>query len=105
MKLTVALLGLTVLAAPAALAGPSEGKAVYEQRCVMCHASGMAGAPLLDKLQTLDNDTILKALNAPVPMMAGVVSSLSDDDKRNIAVFLSRKTLPASGDHAEVKAD
>lgn len=105
MKLTVALLGLTVLAAPAALAGPADGKAIYEQRCVMCHASGMAGAPLLEKLQTLDNDTILNALNAPVPMMAGVVSSLSDDDKRNIAVFLSKKALPASGDLPEVKAE
>lgn len=105
MKLTVALIGLTVLAAPAAFADPAEGKAIYEQRCVMCHASGMAGAPLLEKLQTLENEAILKALNAPVPMMAGVVSSLSDQDKRNISVYLSKKTLAASGDLPEVKAD
>jgi cytochrome c553 len=105
MKLTVAMLGLAVLAAPAAFAGPAEGKAVYETRCAMCHAAGMAGAPLLEKLNTLDNDTIIKALTTPVPMMAGVVGGLSEEDKRNIAVFLSKKTLPASGDLPEVKAE
>lgn len=105
MKLTVAMLGLAVLAAPSALAGPADGKAIYETRCVMCHGSGMANAPLIEKLHTLDNDTILKALTTPVPMMAGVVGSLSDEDKRNIAVFLSGKTLSASGDLPEVKAE
>lgn len=105
MKRSISLLCLALVSAPAAFAGPADGKAIYEQRCVMCHGSGMAGAPLIEKLQTLDNERILKALNNPVPMMSGVVSSLSDGDKRNIAVFLSKKTLPASGDLPEVKAE
>jgi cytochrome c553 len=109
MKLTVAMLGLAVLAAPAAFADPgvAEGKALYEQRCVMCHGSGMANAPLIDKLNTLDNDVILAVLASPspVPMMAAVTGGLSDEDKRNVAVFLSKKSLPASGNLPEVKAE
>ena len=106
MRLTAvaAVLGIAVLAAPS-FAGPKDGGDIYETRCKMCHGSGIANAPLIDVLKTLDNDKILAALTTPVPMMAGVVSSLSDEDKRNIAVFLSHKTLPASGALPEVKAE
>jgi hypothetical protein len=38
-------------------------------------------------------------------MMAGVVGGLSEQDKRNIAVFLTKKSMPAAGDLPEVKAD
>ena len=99
-----AVLGIVAFAAPA-FAGPKEGGEIYETRCKMCHGTGMANAPLIDVLKTLDNDIILAALTTPVPMMAGVVSSLSDEDKRNIAVFLSGKSLPASGALPEVKAE
>ena len=105
MRLTAAFIGLAILAAPSAFAGPAEGGAIYEQRCKMCHGTGMANAPLIEKLATLDNQKIIDALNTPVPMMAGVVGSLTDEDKRNIAVFLTKKTLPASGGLPEVKAE
>lgn len=99
-----AVLGLSALAAPA-FAGPKEGEAIYQQRCVMCHGQGLANAPLIDKLQALDNQKIVDVLTAPVPMMAGAVAGLSDEDKRNIAVFLTKKSMPASGDLPEVKAE
>jgi cytochrome c553 len=97
-------MGIVTLAAPA-FAGPKEGGEIYETRCKMCHGSGLANAPLIDVLKTLDNDMILAALANPVPMMAGVVGGLNDEDKRNIAVFLSGKSLPASGALPEVKAE
>ena len=98
MRLTAvaAIMGIVTLAAPA-FAGPKEGADIYQTRCMMCHGTGIANAPLIEKLQTLDNDTILKALNTPVPMMASVAGGLSDTDKRDIAVFLSKKSLPADG--------
>jgi hypothetical protein len=37
--------------------------------------------------------------------MASVAGGLSDEDKRNIAVFLSKTSLPASGALQEVKAE
>src|SRR6218665_3538261 len=92
-----AVLGIAAFAAPA-FAGPKEGGEIYQQRCVMCHGTGMANAPLIEKLNTLDNDTILKVLAdpSPVPMMASVIGGLTEEDKRNVTVFLSRKSLPAS---------
>ena len=105
MRLVVAVLGLAVLAAPSAFAGPTEGGALYDAKCKMCHATGMANAPLIEKLATLDPDKVVDALNNPVPMMAGVVPSLTDQDKRDIAVFLTKKTMPAKGDLPEVKAE
>lgn len=106
VRLSAVVLGLSVLAAPAfAEPGPTEGGALYQARCTMCHASGLANAPLLDKLATLDNDTIVQALTTPVPMMASVVGGLSEQDKRDIAVFLTKKTMPAKGDLPEVKAE
>lgn len=107
MRLTAAFLGLAILAAPSALAGPAEGGAIYEQRCKMCHATGMANAPMLDKLATFDNEKILAALASPspIPMMGAVTGGLSDEDKRNVAVFLTKKSLPASGNLPAVKAE
>ncbi len=107
MKSTVAVLGLGLLLAPAAFAepGPTEGKALYETRCMMCHASGMGGAPLIEKLATLDPDKVVQSLTTPVPMMAGVVGSLSEQDKRDLAVYLTKKSMPAKGDLPEVKAE
>lgn len=99
-----AILGLAALAAPA-FAGPADGGAIFETRCKMCHETGMAGAPVMSKLATFDNDKIIHALTTPVPMMAGAVSGLSETDKRDIAVFLTKKSLPASGDLPEVKAE
>jgi cytochrome c553 len=106
VRTTAVVLGFAVLAAPAfAEPGPAEGAAIYQARCTMCHASGLANAPLIDKLATLENDKIVEALTNPVPMMAGVVGGLTDEDKRNIAVYLTKKTMPAKGDLPEVKAE
>lgn len=106
VRTSAVALGLAVLAAPAfAEPGPAEGAALYQARCTMCHASGLANAPLLDKLAAMDNDQIVQALTTPVPMMAGVVGGLSEQDKRDIAVYLTKKTMPAKGDLPEVKAE
>lgn len=106
VRTSAVLLGLVVLAAPAfADPGPAEGAALYQARCAMCHASGLANAPLIEKLATLENDKIVEALTTPVPMMAGVVGGLTEQDKRDIAVYLTKKTMPAKGDLPEVKAE
>ena len=108
MRLTaaIAVLGIAMLAAPAfAEPGPAEGGVLYETRCKMCHGTGMANAPLIEKLATFENERIIQALTTPVPMMAGAVSGLSDEDKRNIAVFLTKKSLPASGALPAVTAE
>jgi cytochrome c553 len=105
-RTSAVLLGLSLLAAPAfAEPGPAEGAALYEARCKMCHGTGMANAPLIEKLATLENDKIVDSLTNPVPMMAGAVGGLSDADKRNIAVFLTKKPMAAKGDLPEVKAE
>jgi hypothetical protein len=38
-------------------------------------------------------------------MMAGAVTGLSEEDKRNVAVFLTKKSMPAAGGLPEVKAE
>ncbi len=106
MKLTsLAVLGLGLLAVPAAFAepGPAEGAAVYEARCKMCHAAGLNNAPLQDKLATLDPAAVVEKLTTGT--MAVMASGLTDEDKRNIAVYLTQKALPADGSLPEVKAE
>lgn len=106
MRLTAAaaILGIAAFAAPA-FAGPAEGGAIFDQRCKMCHTGAIPQAPTQDKLALLDNAKIIDALTNPAPMMAGAVSGLSDEDKRNVAVFLTKKSLPAEGSLPEVKAE
>ena len=73
MRLTAAVLGLALFAAPAfAEPGAGDGAAVYDAKCKMCHASGMANAPLIEKLATFDNQKILAALAdpSPIPMLS-----------------------------------
>src|SRR5262249_30236652 len=98
-----AVLGLAVVAVPAAFAepGPVEGQAVFEARCKMCHGTGMGGAPLMEKLATLEAPAVVDKLTNGT--MAPMASGLSETDKRDIAVFLTKKGLPASGDLPEVK--
>ena len=107
MKLAAAaVLGLAVLAAPAfAEPGPAEGAALYEAKCKMCHEPGMMNAPKMEKLATFDNEKIIQSLTTPVPMMAGVVGGLTEEDKRNIAVFLTKTSLPAKDGLPAVNAE
>ena len=105
MKVTfAALVGLGLAIAPAAFADPAKGEALYLEKCKMCHEAGLANAPLMDKLKALENDKIVQALTTPVPMMAGIVGGLSEQDKRDLAVFITKKSMPAKGDLPEVKA-
>jgi cytochrome c553 len=104
MKLTfAALMGLGLAVAPAAFADPAKGEAIYLDKCKMCHDAGLANAPLKDKLAALENDRILEALNKPVPMMQAIASGLSDEEKREVTVFLTKKGLPAKDGLPEVK--
>ena len=108
MKSTfAAVLGLGLLVAPAAFAEPdvANGEALYQAKCNMCHASGLANAPLTDALTKLEPQKIIDTLTKPSPMMAGAVAGITEAEKRDIAVFLTKKTLPASGDLPEVKAN
>jgi cytochrome c5 len=105
MKLAFALLGLGLMAAPVAFAepGPAEGGQVFEARCKMCHGSGLNNAPLVDKLAALEPAAIVEKLTNGT--MSAMASGLSDEDKRNIAVFLTHKGLPAAGSLPEVKPE
>jgi polyvinyl alcohol dehydrogenase (cytochrome) len=105
-RISAAVFGLVVLAAPAfAEPGPAEGGAIYETRCKMCHSGAIPTAPAQDKLALLENDRIVDMLTNPTGMMASAVGGISDEDKRNIAVFLTGKTMPAKGSLPEVKAN
>ena len=65
----------------------------------------MANAPLVEKLATYENQKVLDALNTPIPMMAGAVNGMSDEDKRNVAVFLTKKSMAAANGLPEVVAE
>jgi polyvinyl alcohol dehydrogenase (cytochrome) len=104
MKLTSAIiLGLGLAAAPAAFAGPavSDGESLFAARCNMCHGSGMGGAPLTEKLAALDPKAVVEKLTGGT--MAPMAAGISDENKRDIAVFLTKKPLAAEGGLPEVK--
>jgi mono/diheme cytochrome c family protein len=104
MKLTsLAVLGLGLIAAPAAFAGPTEGAGLYDARCKMCHAAGLNNAPPLEKLAALEPGAVVEKLTTGT--MSVMASGLSDQDKRDIAVYLTKKGLPAAGDLPEVKPE
>ena len=106
MKVAFAtILGLSLIAAPA-FAGPdvAAGEALYQQRCNLCHETGLGGAPLTDALTKLDPQKMIDTLTNPGTMMAAVVSCISEENKRDVAVFLTKKSLPAKDNLPEVKA-
>ena len=92
-----AVIGFSVIAASAAFADPrpsvQEGQALYDARCKMCHATGMGGAPLMDKMATLDPHAVVEKLTSGT--MAPMASGISPENKRDIAVYLTGKPLPA----------
>jgi mono/diheme cytochrome c family protein len=100
MKLSVAILGLGLLAAPAAFADPapavSDGEAVFAARCNFCHGTGQGGAPLMDKLAALEPAAVVEKLTTGT--MSAMAAGISDENKRDIAVYLTKKPLAAAGD-------
>lgn len=100
---SIAVLGLGLIAAPAAFAGPTEGAGLYDARCKMCHATQLNNAPPIEKLAVLEPALVVEKLTTGT--MAVMASGLSDQDKRDIAVYLTKKALPASGDLPEVKPE
>ena len=104
MKLTsIAVLGLGLVAAPAALAGPAEGAGLYEARCNLCHATALNNAPPIEKMASLEPAAVIEKLTTGT--MSVMASGLTEQDKRDIAVYLTKKGLPASGDLPEVKPE
>jgi len=103
----VTVLGLGLFLTPAAIAEPDvpNGEALYAQKCNMCHATGLANAPLTDALTKLEPQKIVDVLTTPSPMMAGAVAGITDEQKRDIAVYLTKKTLPAKDGLPEVAAN
>ncbi|MDZ4762698.1 MAG: cytochrome c [Alphaproteobacteria bacterium] len=91
MKLALAaILSLGLAAVPAALAEPGgEGEALYQARCNMCHGAGVGGAPLMEKLATLTSASIVEKLTTGT--MAAMASGISDEDKKHIAEFVTKK--------------
>ena len=88
-------------AAPAK-ADAAKGAALYGAVCTSCHgADGNSGAPIYPKLAQQHPEYIAKQLGEyksgkrANPIMSGMAASLSEDDARNIAAFLSSKTAKA----------
>lgn len=105
MKLAAAtLVSLGLLAAPAAMADPIRDiaavEAIVRDRCQMCHMEEEDAAPALGTVKQLDSAVIAEMLIGGA--MAALTPDLTPQMKREIAVYLSGKPLPASGDLPEV---
>jgi cytochrome c553 len=99
MKLaSVAVLGFGLVMAAPAFAGPTEGQGLYEVRCKMCHANGVNNAPPIEKIQADITDPAAIVEKLTNGTMMAMASGLSDQDKADIAAFLTTKTPSASGD-------
>ncbi|MDH3690739.1 MAG: c-type cytochrome [Gammaproteobacteria bacterium] len=85
---------------PAANADASSGKATYEAACVVCHAAGVAGAPILGDasqwadriakgMETLQNNAIngFQGETGLMPAKGGN-TSLSDDDVKAAVEYM-----------------
>ena len=110
MKLFASLLLAAALAAPvfsahadapkaAAKADPAKGAASYAPVCAACHgADGNSMVPANPKLAQQHPEYIQKQLQEfksgkrANPIMMGMVAALSDEDMKNIAVWLSTQT-------------
>ncbi len=97
----VALAGLVLAAAPAALADGADGKGVFDARCNMCHGTGMGGAPMMDKLATLEPAAVVEKLTTGT--MAPMAGGISAENIRDIAAYITKKPLPAQDGLPAVK--
>jgi cbb3-type cytochrome c oxidase subunit III len=82
-----------------AKADPAKGAALFGAVCTSCHgADGNSGAPIYPKLAQQHPEYIAKQLGEyksgkrANAIMSGMAASLSEDDARNIAAFVSSKT-------------
>ena len=115
MKLFASLLLAAALAAPvfsahadapkaAAKADPAKGAASYAPVCAACHgADGNSMVPANPKLAQQHPEYIQKQLQEfksgkrANPIMMGMVAALSDEDMKNMAVWLStQKAAPGN---------
>src|SRR5512139_2229892 len=65
------------------------GGEVYAARCASCHDAGIARAPQRVMLTFMAPEAIHRALNEGV--MRPMAEGLSDDDKKSIAQFLTKR--------------
>jgi polyvinyl alcohol dehydrogenase (cytochrome) len=79
------------LAAPAALA--QEVKDLFAARCGICHDTGEDNAPMTSEMKKLEPAAVVEKLTTGT--MAGMAAGISDDQKRELAVFVTGKPFPA----------
>jgi mono/diheme cytochrome c family protein len=97
-RVALVVVGLGLVAAPAAFADGKVGEELYAARCNTCHSAGVGGAPPTDKLKTAAPESIVEKLTTGT--MQYMAAGLSDQDKRDIAEFLTG-TAPAAAAPAE----
>jgi mono/diheme cytochrome c family protein len=61
-------------------------------RCNGCHGSGRNGAPAVDVLAAKAPSVIIAALS-PGGKMERMAAGLSEDDKKNVAMYLTKKPV------------
>src|ERR1700749_4167703 len=99
-RVALVVLGLGLMSAPAAFGDAKSGGDLFDSRCALCHSAGVGGAPPTEKLKGDMPESIVEKLTTGT--MSAMAAGMSDAEKRDIAVFLSGKGLPASGDLAAV---
>ena len=92
------LIALGALPASAQQAAPTpgaaDGGAVYDRACAGCHATSGSGAPTREALRVLTPEAILNALVNGRMQVQG--STLSDAERRAVAVFLAARPFGAA---------
>jgi mono/diheme cytochrome c family protein len=68
------------------------GEATFMQRCNGCHGSGRNGAPAVSVLAAKAPSEVIAALSAG-GKMAAMAAGLSEDDKKNVAMYLTKKPV------------
>ncbi len=83
---------MSAAAAPAALADPVQGEALFKQRCQLCHTEVESAAPSSANLRELDADYILQQMTDGA--MAAMAAGLTDEDKAGIVAYLKQPATP-----------
>jgi polyvinyl alcohol dehydrogenase (cytochrome) len=81
------------LMASAASADPPAAKDLFAERCGVCHDTGENSAPLTGDMKKLEPAAVVEKMTAGT--MAGMAGGLSDQQKREIAAFVTGKLLQA----------